>query len=61
MLSPCEGARKMANVGHRNEAKLSSCGQYRPFFSPYICHREEKFDPIYDIVFFGPVILHDIG
>ena len=26
------GMKKMAYIGHRNEAQPSSCGQYRPFF-----------------------------
>ena len=46
------GMKKMAYIGHRNEAQPSSCGQYRPFFEfLYLSQGREK-NPISYIVVF---------
>ena len=47
------GMKKMAYIGHRNEAQPSSCGQYRPFFEfLYLSQGREKNPISYIVVFF---------
>ena len=63
MLSPCDRYRKekMAYIGH-SRVPVANIGH---FFRSYICHRDEKFDPIHNIVIFWRScdfgILQDIG